>query len=665
MTKMTDLELQDIVMREKNSAMDALSNRIEVDTKYEEYYEGELFGDEVEGQSQIVSTDVYDLVESDMASLVRTLLGHRDIMKFEATTSREQDRTEADEKTQYINWIVRNQPNSFRIIYDWLKSAEKNSTGIVKFYYDEKKETKHLEYEGLDSDELMILIQDLDEEYGEDIEIIEQEQKGDKFDIEFKCTKSVKKFVIENVPSENFIISRNARSEDDATLVGDVSYISRGELVAMGYDRDLIASIPKGQYIYDGSMREIRFMSEGGYADQLSAGWATEMVTYADLYVMVDYDGDGIAERRNIVMAGNEILENEQHDLVPYAIMSGIPTPHSAIGKPRAHAAMYYQRTKSEVVRQTLNNMYRVNNARIVTNDKETNMDDLLVNRPNGVIRTKGVPANAVYPLVTEYVGDKSLQVVQYLDAARAQSTGNLMANQSLSSDSLHKETATRFEGVRDASMAKIELVARVYAETGFRKLYEGLAWLVSRYQDDKKEIIAIGKPVTVNPKLWRYDHKVSVTVGLGANDDDANLANMSGLFQIQSALKERGSSVIDDKKIYNTINRLLSSMGVRHTNDYINDPEIPEQQLQAENEQLKAMLQQAQQMLQQANPLAEQEKIRQEGKLMETQMKIQSDMQKFMLDMQSKIDQFDRTLTFKLTELEAKTGKNIPDSTI
>ena len=147
--------------------------------------------------------------------------------------------------------------------------------------------------------------------------------------------------------------------------------------------------------------------------------------------------------------------------------------------------------------------------------------------------------------LQTPYVGDKALQVVQYVDSLRSESTGHNMMNQGLDSDQLYKESATRFRGMEEAGQAKIELVARTMAETGFARLGEVLAWMASHYQDDAKEIMVLGKTLTVDPRKWRYDHcQSAVTVH---KDDEAALGNLSGLLQIHQQLAAMQSPDLTD----------------------------------------------------------------------------------------------------------------------
>jgi len=332
-----------------------------------------------------------------------------------------------------------------------------------------------------------------------------------------KCVKIV------DVPLETFRMTKNATDKDSAAMVGDVSTITRGELMARGFSRSQVDGLSlAGGKDESARLKAIRDAKEGGSTNEAdNSDWAGEDVEIEDLYPTIDYDGDGIAERRHIMRSGDIILVNEVFNHVPYAIMSSILMPHKAIGKSRAEIAAPTARVKTAILRGVNDNIYAVNNPRIAVNDN-VNMDDMFIIRPNGVVRNKGdaSPSLNMYPIEIPYIGDKAMQVLQHWDQARAQSTGSLMASQGLNADDLAKETATRFTGIQDASKGKVELVARVMAETGFRQLFEGVAWLDANYQDSETEIEILGAELRVNPADWKFKHSVVSKVGLGAGDD-------------------------------------------------------------------------------------------------------------------------------------------------
>jgi len=242
------------------------------------------------------------------------------------------------------------------------------------------------------------------------------------------------------------------------------------------------------------------------------------------------------------------------------------------------------------------------------------------------------------------------------------------MANQGLEADKLNQETATRFNGVKDSSDAKIELIARNYGETGFRKLYEGIAWLVSRYQNTETEFRVLGKALTVNPKAWKYSHYVQSNVGLGAGDNEKSLETLQGIYGIQQSLIQQGSTLADEQDIYNTLSRIVEGAGFPRVSEFFNDPEENTETLKAENEILNKMVVQLQeQAAAMQNPLAEAEQIKQEAFLVKAQSdaqikvaQLQSDNEQFQAKLVADSKKASEDLALKLTELELKAGQDL-----
>ena len=127
-------------------------------------YNQEPYGNEVEGRSQVVASDHYDTVESDMPSLVRVFLGSNKIHTFKELS--EADREEAEQKTQYADYLIRKQPDSFKILHDWMKGAGLSKVSVVKFYPEEKKRVRYVSYKGVSLEELTIFMEDLESQKG-------------------------------------------------------------------------------------------------------------------------------------------------------------------------------------------------------------------------------------------------------------------------------------------------------------------------------------------------------------------------------------------------------------------------------------------------------------------------------------------------------------------
>ena len=694
MPEMTDSELL-VVLNSFESDSTAYNDEfMRINEELLRRYNRELYGDEEEGRSRVVASDVSDLVDSDMTSLVRVFLGSQDVMVFEPNTDDPEEAREAEEKTRYVNHIIRKRPESYKCIHDFMKDAETQKMGVVHYYMDEEKKTRTIEYEQINTIRIGQLLESIEAESDkiDKVDIIaQQEIKGGipeepEFDVTFRITETIKKIRIDTIQTEDFLISKNASSEDEANLVGHIQYVTRSELVASGISKNKVAKFPSSstnstngngtqnttQSATGSVMKDIRWRDEGGNGDLSTPEWASELVKVVNMYVKVDFDGDGIAERRYIRKIGNTIQDNEPFDHVPYAILSSILDPHKAIGRGRADLVVEDQKVNTVLRRGILDNIYKVNHPRTAVG-QNVDLDDMLDIRLDGIIRVNdgGSPANEIMPIVTPYIGDKALQVAQYLDTVKSNRAGTLMASQGLEADNLNKETATRFNGVEKAAEAKIELVARNFAETGFRKLYDGVAWLAAHYQDQDEEFRVLGKALSVKPTDWKFNHNPVSQVGLGAGNGQQAVQNMSGILAIQSQLKAEGSMLVDDQKTYNALNEMVMGLDLSRTDMFFNNPDIPEQMLMAHVQKLTAALQQSQQMidqLQQSNPLAEAEQIRAEASLINAKnketvelIKTQAQTEQKQMEMVQDGAQFQATLERQYTELELKHGVDVP----
>ena len=686
MAQMSDSELVSLLSAAENDAAIYNGEFMSENTKYLKGYLALKSGDfsAPADQSSVVSTDIADVVESDMPSLARIFLGSGDVVSFVPNTDNETEVLEAEEKTKYVNWIIRNQPDSVMLLHNWMKDAEIQKNGVVKYFIDEQKEVEEVEYTGVDQSELGAIVESLkgakvDKVKVEAVERSEKNELDNTFDIKFRVTRTEKKVCIINVPPEVFLITKNAKSLDDAELVGDRVRKTRGELLAEGFKKDLIdqlASVDDEDH-RNGNLQSIRDRDQGGAdVDNNINDWASQFVEISDLYVKIDFDGDGIAERRHVMISGNRVLVNESFNHVPYASLSAILMPHKAIGRSRAEITYETQRQQTFNARAINDNIRAVAKPRHVVHP-DVDLDDMLTIRDNGIIRmedeTQQTALGAVAALVVPYVGNEILQVIQYVDQKRAQTTGALMANQGLDADKLMQETATRFQGVQDEGSAKIELIARNYSETGFRKLYEGIAWLVSRFQDTQTEFRVLGKALTVNPKSWKYKHTIESKVGLGAGSNEQLIEARQGIYSIQQQLKATGSVLVDEEGIYNNLTSLTDGLGFSRSEKLFNNPAEPDEILLRENELLnQAVLQLQDQMQSLQNPLAESEQIKAQATLIKAQgdnqvklLQEQNDMRQFVAEMQKSAKEFQETMAFNLTKLEVDSGEDIPGSAV
>lgn len=673
--------------------LDSVSYNSEFMRENENYlkrYNQECYGDEEKGFSQVIASDVRDTVDSDMTSLVRVFLGSGNVIEFEPVTDDEAEVEEAKIKTEYINHLLLRRPKSYTVIHGFLKDADIQKMGVVHYFMDTERTTREELKKGLTLDEITLFVKeqkDKDESVKK-IDIVEKEEDEGKFDVRFRFTVENEEFMLQGIQTEDFLITKNSSSLEDAQSVGHESYPTRSELVASGLSEEEVDKFPTASTKGNSSgnqqqssgqssnMKDIRWRDEGGNVTDSKAFslWSAETVKKVLIFALVDFDGDGIAERRRIVKIGNTITENEPHDHIPYAITSCIIEPHKAIGNGRASLVIQDQSVNTELDRATLDNIYDVGNPRTILG-KDVNTDDYYDSRKDGVVRmlpnSTSNPAEAAFPLTTPFVGQEILMVKQSRDQAQADRTGTLIASQGLEADQLHQETATRFSGVEKANEAKMELVARNHAEVGFRKLFEGAVWTLRRFQDKEVKVRVNGKAMVVNPADWKFPDVAKSQVGLGAGAGDKTVEQALGLLTIQQQLQATGSLLTDDQKIYNSLNKITPALGFSNTSEFFNNPDAPQELIFAQLQQMTAALQQAQlqiEQLSQSNPLAEAEQIKAQASLINAQSKTKVELIKTdaattqkQLEMLQKTAFHDSDKTFDYTKLEVENGVDIP----
>lgn len=677
MANLKEDELLSLVSQMEAEAVNQQSTRNADNEELERRYNGELYGNEVDGRSSVVSQDVKDTVEADMPGLVRTILGSGPIMAFKANNpNNEKEVAEAAEKTAYVDWLVRGQSKSFRVNYGFLKDVDKLKMGVLKYFFEETEATEEKEFKNIDNIELLEIVNDLETKpFFSDLEVIKEETNEDgTSNLKFKVKTKKQEIKIVGVPSDTFLISPGATDEDDAKLVGDQSTKTRGQLLAEGFKRSVISTLPT-KSVSGSSTRTFTFDLDGNVDPADFGEWSAQYVEISDLYVMIDYDQDGISERRHIIKSGNVILENEAFDHVPYAIASALLIPHEAVGEGRAEQVVKVAEVKTALTRQMLDNGYMANNPKLSINDN-VNIDDALSDAIGGVVRFagEGSPQNNIGAISVPFIGDKSLLLIQHMDQIKAASVGTQMASQGLNADQLTKETATRFEGVRDAAAAKLELVTRIIAEVGYRKLYTGIAWIASQFQDTEREFTVLGKALTANPERWRYDHQVDSEIGLGAGDNDEAITNLTGIWQIQTQLKAEGSPLVDDSKRFNTMDKMVRALEFKDSSQFFNDPSEPAQLLKVENEQLNALaLQQQEQLallteqLRLSNQLAEAAKVEQQTAILKERnsnafnlAKLNENARQFNVKTIQDNDQHEVDTAVDLVKIEVDSGENV-----
>jgi len=607
----SNIELQSLLSNQIQNALGYLGGQLsDSRTKSLEYYLGDKLGTEIDGRSQVVSTDVADTIESLLPNLLRVFTASDKVVHCEPMTA--EDVPMAAQATAYLNHVFYKENDGFQLLYNFFKDALIEKNGFLKIYWDDSEKVDYETYENLSivekealqdtKDEIEIVEEEVfeDESAKEEFEkVLEQYQAQgvdtsqvqvpnfDLYNCKIKRIKKTGRVKIESIPPEEFLIDRSAKTIEDADFVSHKVLMTRSDLVAMGYPQDEIDELPKSDLDIYNDEQNVRLTDVDDYNISSATDTTTEKVLVYESYVKYDYDEDGIAELRKIVSAGsdgNHILSNMPCDNVPFVTITPIPMPHRFYGRSIAELVEDVQLMKSTVMRQLLDNMYLTNNNRVAVMDGMVNMDDLLTTRPGGIVRIKQPPNQVMQPLQAQPISQQAFPLLSYLDSVREGRTGVSKEAQGLSPDTLNAKTATGVNALMQQTQMRSELIARVFAETGVKSLFKKIFELMVKYQDKEKIIMMSNQYIPVRPTEWKDRFNISIVVGLGTGSKEQQTIMLNSILERQlQAFQIQGGKempMVNLKNMYNTLTKMVENAGLKNVETYFVDPDVGKQMM-------------------------------------------------------------------------------------
>ena len=675
--KMAETTFQGVVTSEIQDAIDYIDNNISDERNLaSQYYHGEPFGDEEEGRSSVVSMDVRDTVQSILPSLMKVFTTGEKVVEFVPTGA--EDVAMAEQATDYINHVFMQQNKGFTLMYNAFKDALIRKAGVIKFYWDDSKEVVTETYTDLTQEAANLLIQDDDvyasalkeKPFGEPIMVqpavmdemgnIVQEpvlQQPMSYDLELKREVTKGKIRCEALPPEEFLIDRRAKSLDEATIVAHRKMATVSELVAMGYDFDELMKYAGEDYRFDTNSEFYTRNPVATLQGLTAKDDANKRVLYIEAYVRADYDGDGIAELRKVCTMGDayEVMRNEPFDHMPFAAFCPDPEPHTFFGQSLADITMDIQRIKSAILRNQLDSLAQAIHPRMAVVEGQANLEDVLNSEVGGIIRMRA--PNMVQSFSQPFVGQQAFPMMSYMDEVKQSRTGINRAASGLDADALQSTTKTAVAATVTAARQHIELIARIFAETGMTDLFKGLLKLSILHQDQPKMVRLRGDFVPVDPRAWNANYDVVVNVGLGGVDDDQKMALLQNVAERQeNIISQFGleNPLVTLSQYRNTVAKFLETAGMKDVDNYFMDPN---------GQQSQIIMEQAAQKPKKPRP----EEVMAQAEIAKTQAEtqarladIQLQREKMFMEDERKRDELDAKISLEAIELQAKYGTQI-----
>jgi hypothetical protein len=612
------------------------------------YYLGEPFGNEVEGRSQVISMDVQDTIEAALPQLLKVFVSGDRVVQFDPKGPEDQDA--AEQETDYINHVVMEKNDGYRVMYVWMKDALLSKNGYVKVYYEQDKIEEEENYEGLTDGQLSLLVEKDnvevlehtaydDPSFNPEVVIAQSMMTGEPLpptpqlhDVKIRVTETKDAIRIENVAPENMMISVDTSTPSlfNSRFVQHREIMPRAEAAAMFGISDKKMD---GIFAETNEAYQLEAIARDIYNEEYDRVVEGSNILVRDTYLRVDN------ELMRYVVIGNTVVLKEKADVIPFACITPMIMPHRHIGRSYSDLTMDIQLIKSTLLRGQLDNMYLANNGRYAISSR-VNLDDMLTSRPGGIVRVEGEPGTAIMPLSHPPLPASTFSMVEYMDSMKEKRTGVTAYNQGLDSNSLNK-TATGIQQVMNASQQRLELVARTFAETGVKDLFKLVHRLV-RTQYTKPDIVRLrNKWVDVDPREWKNRSDLTISVGLGAGNKDQQLAHLMNVIAMQKEALPAGLTSPD--KIFNALSKLTQNAGFKNPEEFWTNPMENPQAQEGEQPSEAETLVQGQLMIEQqkAQAAIEQEQIRSQNDILIEREKIaaQAELERFKAQLKAETD--------------------------
>ena len=575
-----------------------------------------------QGVSTIVDTSTTEVVEAYTAVLSDLFLNNQKIARFVPMDDMPNSYKQARDASMITNHVIFKQNKGWELLQTWFKSALLWKNGIIRWDYIEDYEYKIEEYDRIDQVKLDELLADDNVEIVGDLQFENDVAEIDPLsgqpggaelvyvDVRIRRKRDKSRIKLENVPPENFRISRDANAIEDAVFVGVQNDMTRSEIrkywpeVAdeiedwdeLGHNEQWLGNARYSEDIAARKQVTGQEYWQGSVSQDLFPLEANREVTVTECWIRVDRDGDGIAELKRFIIAGNHILWEEDSDMIPLASLSPIDIPHEFYGLSMADFTRSSTLASTAILRGFVENTYLTNYSPKLADPNVVDFSALQNMKPKQIIPTNGNPVGAVAPMPPETLSTGTVPLLEHLQMIKEQATGMSKAAQGLN-DTLYVSgnSEAKVAAVQSASQKRIQHIARRFAETGVKRMIKGVYMAMRENLQSKINIMDMGTFRSVDPQGLPMEMECDIFLDLGENSNANMIQKLGKLGQeILPALNEQGQGMVIKPEAGATLaTKLIEALGL-DSNDFLEDyttDEFKEKAAQAVEEQTKEQM--------------------------------------------------------------------------
>lgn len=531
--------------------------------------------------SSLVSTDVTDTIEWALPSLIKVFTGGNEVVTVQGSS--EEDDRNAEIMQQLLVYQLQRQNRFFPILYNWMKDALITGMGIIKCYWDRKED-----YQLLEQSMNMRAFQELTQQNVE-IQSVEGPDMFGIVRVQYLSPYYVKNApVIENILVSELLYSSDAKSLDEANFVAHkkkvtMSYLREREQQGIYANVDQITPKPKTGIMNDDQVEQV--IGDNYQGSSQEADDARAEVTLYECYTKLDWNNDGVLEDMIITIVDDVVLRVEPNYMGrhPFFAISPTKDPHRIWVK-RSYAELIgeLQDLKVALTRQIVQNIALTNDPKMILAEDAINIDDYVKGR--AVIRKKAnhpmqdvamsMPVNQLSPY--------TYQFLEYIESQKENRTGITRYNQGLDANTLNK-TATGISQIMGASTQRLELIARMFAETGVYELFRFMIGLNQKFIDQNTVIRLTNKELAISPDDLQGNFDLIVNAGISIASKESTQLMLQSMLTALMQVRAAGIPIVTPDNVYNLFKKWIEAAGFKNYADYITDPAVVQQRIATE----------------------------------------------------------------------------------
>ena len=532
--------------------------------------------------SNLVSTDVADTIEWAMPSLMKVFTGSDEVITIAGVT--EEDDVKAEVMQDLCVYQLQRQNKFFPVLYNWMKDALITGMGIVKCYWERT--------EGATKENVILNARALGElsATGVNITSVEGPDSFNDYHVEYDSPYYIKNSPkIENILVSEFLYDPNAKTLEEANFVAHkkkvtLSYLRereqqgiysnidaiKSEAFTPGFNTDLLENTINDEYYNINTNNEEEARRE---------------VTIYECYTKIDINGDGILEDVIVTVAGDTVIRLEENYMGrhPFFVLSPTKDPHRIWAK-RSYAELIgeLQDLKVALTRQIMRNVALTNDPKMILSEDAINIDDYVKGR--SVIRKKAghTMADVAMSMPVNQLSPYTFNFLEYIEGQKEARTGITRYNQGLDANSLNK-TASGINAILGQSAQRLELVARMFAETGIYELFRFLISLNQKFIDQDTVIRLTNKELKISPDDLNGNFDLVVNAGISIASKESTIQTLQTMLTAIMQVNAAGYQLATPENIYNMFKKWIEAAGFKNYSDYITDPAVTQQRMMVE----------------------------------------------------------------------------------